>query len=52
MNYEPKPPMGIMPKYIHDQKRFENLCKAMERAYAMKLIIPIDWIVEYNEYCK
>ena len=44
-----KPPIGIIPKHIHQEKRFVDLCGAICRYYEAGLQIPIEWIEEYNE---
>lgn len=45
-------PIGIIPKYIWDDKRFHELCEAITRYYSKGLEIPIEWIEEYNEYIR
>jgi hypothetical protein len=52
MKYEYQIPIGIMPKYIWDDKRFHELCLAITRYYSEGLEIPIEWIEEYNEYIR
>ncbi len=47
-----KPPLGLKPKYIHDQERFHEVCGAISRMYQAGREIQIDWIEEYNEYVK
>jgi hypothetical protein len=42
-------PIGLMPKNIHTEIRFKEVCGAMSRYYNACLIIPIEWIEEYNE---
>lgn len=44
-----KPPIGLMPKYLHDEKRFIDVCAAICRYYDEGCQIPIEWIEEYNE---
>lgn len=48
-NYQPKPPLGIIPKIIHDQKRVIDIINAIYLYYAAGLKIPVEWIIEYNE---
>ena len=44
-----RPPPGLVPKPIHEQTRFEEVCAAILRyCYAGKKI-PINWFEEYNE---
>jgi hypothetical protein len=47
-----KPPIGIMPKYIWDSKRKEELSEAINRFTSAGSQIPIEWIEEYNELNK
>jgi hypothetical protein len=47
-----KPPLGIMPKKYHDEKRFIELCGAIKRYYDAEFPIPIEWIEEWNELVK
>ncbi len=44
-----KPPIGLIPKSINDQKRYHEVCEAITRYYNASLEIPIEWIEEYNE---
>jgi len=44
-----KPPIGLIPKSINDQKRYHEVCEAITRYYNASLQIPIEWIEEYNE---
>lgn len=44
-----KPPLGIMPKYIWDEKRLDNLLAAIGRYSAVKKPIPELWVEEYNQ---
>lgn len=47
-----KPPIGICPKTIHDDKRFYELCGAICRYYESETPIPLEWITEWNEHVK
>ena len=47
-----KPPIGLMPKDIWMENRFNNVCGAITRYYTAGLIIPIRWVVEYNTWIK
>jgi hypothetical protein len=48
-----KPPMGLIPKKIHDEqvkaKRFNEVCIAMVGYYRAGLKINMEWVEEYNE---
>lgn len=44
-----KPPIGLMPKSIHLEKRFYEVCGAITRYYSVGGKIPIEWVEEYNE---
>lgn len=43
------PPLGLMPRYIHDEKRITAIKAAIERYSEAHKAIPIEWITEYNE---
>lgn len=43
-----KPPIGIMPKYIWDLQRINNLREAIDRYCEANIEVPIEWIEEYN----
>ena len=47
-----KPPIGLMPKHIHDEMRFNEVSKAIAKYYSAGLKIPIEWIKEYNDYIR
>lgn len=44
-----KPPLGVMPKYIWDRKRKEELAAAIDRYSDAGKRIPEEWVEEYNE---
>ena len=46
------PPLGIIPKYLHDEKRFNEIAKAIYNYSLQGLQIPIEWVQEYNELFK
>lgn len=48
---ENKPPLGIVPKRIHDDERKLAIFEAMERYVSNEFIIPIEWIKELKELC-
>lgn len=47
-----EPPLGIIPKFIHDERRAEDLAAAIERRISARLEIPIEWFEEYNYLIK
>ncbi len=52
-NNSTKPPLGLIPKMLHDDlvkvERFNEVCGAIARYYDARLKIKIEWIEEYNE---
>lgn len=52
MNKYEKPPIGIKPRFIHDEQRFEELRQCIHRYLSAGLPINKDWIEEYNELSK
>ena len=44
-----KPPIGLTPKWVIDEKRLKEVRAAIVRYYDAKLKIPIEWIEEYND---
>jgi hypothetical protein len=47
-----KPPLGIMPRYLHDESRMIEIYSAVSRYYHAGKAIPVEWIEEYNELTK
>ena len=45
-----RPPIGIKPKKLHDEERFNQLHEAIYERASSTLEIPIEWVQEYNEY--
>ena len=43
------PPVGVVPKYLWDLQRMNNLKGAIDRYIKDNLAIPTEWIEEYNE---
>jgi hypothetical protein len=41
-----KPPLGLMPKYIHDEKRVISICNAIIRYTAKGKKVPNEWLWE------
>ena len=48
-NMENKPPIGLMPKYIWQEKRYKDICEAIKRYKNVNKKIPKEWIEEYIE---
>lgn len=44
-----KPPIGLMPKALHEQQRVDNLKTVINRYLEVEEPVPVEWIVEYNE---
>jgi hypothetical protein len=44
-----RPPLGIMPRYIWNEKRLEDLRDAIYRYISAVRPVPAEWIEEYNE---
>ena len=47
-----KPPLGVMPRHIHDEMRRKDLAGAIVRYIEAELSVPIEWVKEYNEINK
>ena len=47
-----KPPIGIIPRYIWELKRIKELKSAIRRFIAAGKQIPIEWVNEYNDFCR
>ena len=49
-----RPPLGVMPKYVHDQHRMSDLFNAVLRYMTEGCKLPKEWIAEIdkllNEY--
>ncbi|MGE9751377.1 hypothetical protein ACQP3R_00265 [Bacillus inaquosorum] len=43
-----KPPLGVIPKWLHDERRAEELKAAIDRRLSANWHIPPEWIEEYN----
>ena len=43
-----KPPIGLKPREINDENRFANVREAMVRYLNSGLVIPQEWVDEYN----
>ena len=44
-----QPPIGLTPKYLHDEQRLDYIVQAMDRYMKARMKIPIEWMIEYNE---
>lgn len=44
-----RPPIGIMPRYIWEEKRLSELISAINRYVDNCMPVPMEWIEEYNE---
>lgn len=44
-----KPPLGLMPRFIHDEKRMHEILDACNRFIQASRPVPIEWIEELNE---
>lgn len=47
-----KPPLGVLPRHIHDENRLEDLKGAITRYMDAGLMVKHEWIEEYNELIK
>nr|WP_180272986.1 hypothetical protein [Bacillus pumilus] len=47
-----EPPLGVIPKWMHDERRAEDLAAAIERRISARLEIPLEWFEEYNNLIK
>ena len=44
-----KPPLGVEPRYIHEELRRQQLSAAIVRYAEASLPVPLEWVEEYNE---
>ena len=49
MNEVKKPPLGLKPKWIHDEGRRKDILDAIERYSEANMPIPIEWVKELRE---
>ena len=49
IKYDDKPPIGIMPRYIHNSNRMVEILDAMERYSKSSRSIPVEWVVELKD---
>ena len=43
------PPLGVNPRYLHDEQRYGALAGAIRRYLSGGYPLPLEWVVEYNE---
>lgn len=46
-----KPPLGLKPRWVHDEQRMNAILNAMERFTESNKAIPKEWIAELGELC-
>jgi len=46
-----KPPIGLKPKWLHDEQRQKECKEAIERYVNAGRKVPQEWLDEYNSYC-
>ncbi len=51
-DYAIKQPLGLVPKWVRQKERYEEVCQAIARYYNANREIPTEWIEEYNELVK
>jgi phage gp29-like protein len=44
-----KPPLGLLPMKLHNDKRIEDITEAVVRYFEFGMAIPKEWIEEYND---
>lgn len=47
-----KPPVGIMPRFVHDRQRLKEIKNAVNAYMETEFPMPVEWIIEYNELCQ
>lgn len=47
-----KPPLGVIPRWLLDEKRLCELSTGIERYVDAGKAIPLEWIYEYNQIIK
>lgn len=48
-----KPPLGLKPKWVHDEERKLEILDAIERYSEAEKSIPKEWVIELRELiCK
>lgn len=46
-----KPPLGLLPRRMHDLKRMQSIDEAIRRYTERRMVIPLEWVKEYNQLC-
>lgn len=44
-----KPPLGLVPKFVRQKERLDEVRSAIARYYREEMKIPVEWVEEYNE---
>lgn len=44
-----KPPIGVVPRYLNDEKRMRELCIAISKYASNWLVVNPEWVEEYND---
>ena len=44
-----KPPLGLRPRYLHDEERLTELRDCIDRHTDGRYPIQLEWVIEYNE---
>lgn len=47
-----KPPLGLIPRWLHREQRLNEIIAAMSRYIYAGMQLPIDWVEEYNQITK
>jgi hypothetical protein len=47
-----KPPLGVKPRWIHEEQRLQELGRAIYDSLNEKYPIMQEWVEEYNELIK
>jgi len=47
-----KPPLGLMPRRIHEEQRISDIAGAINRYLQAGRAVPMEWIEEYNQLIK
>lgn len=47
-----KAPLGLPPKWLHDENRLNEIILAIGRYMEASCELPQEWIDEYNSICK
>ncbi len=44
-----KPPVGLVPRFIRDSQRLNEISEAIHRYFIAKKVLPVAWLDEYIE---